>query len=180
MVVVNVLVFVVLTAIAVAVFWLVARFLGVPRPFRGETGIPWVDAQDAFDRARKEHGHRHLAAVLRGRPHDLDLPSLQEATALGLIGRRSAREFVLPLSDIVGTADGGGGKFDRYFLPTDDRSRGRFQEIVIAHSQGKGLEPIEVYRLRGHYYVYDGHHRVAAAHALGEKDIAAYVTDVRG
>jgi hypothetical protein len=40
--------------------------------------------------------------------------------------------------------------------------------------------PIEVYRLHGHNYVSDGHHRVAAARAHGEQSTMAYVTDIFG
>ena len=82
------------------------------------------------------------------------------------------------MRDIVGATDGADGKFDRDFLPTDERSRWRFQAIVIALREGKSLPPIEVYRLHGHYYVSDGHHRVAATRALGERSIAAYVTEI--
>jgi ParB-like chromosome segregation protein Spo0J len=76
--------------------------------------------------------------------------------------------------------DGAAGKFDRDFLPTDERSRWRFEEIVVALREGETVPPIEVYRLRGRYYVADGHHRVAASRALGEKSIAAYVTEIPG
>jgi ParB-like chromosome segregation protein Spo0J len=48
----------------------------------------------------------------------------------------------------------------------------------MALREGRELPPIEVYRLHGHYYVSDGHHRVAAARALGEESIAAYVTEI--
>jgi hypothetical protein len=48
-------------------------------------------------------------------------------------------------------------------------------------AMASGPRPIrqpEVYRLHGHYYVSDGHHRVAAARALGERSMAAYVTEI--
>lgn len=80
----------------------------------------------------------------------------------------------------MGATDGADGKFDRDFLPIDERSRWRFQAIVVALGEGQALPPIEVYRLHGHYYVSDGHHRVAAARALGERSIAAYVTEIFG
>jgi ParB-like chromosome segregation protein Spo0J len=50
----------------------------------------------------------------------------------------------------------------------------------MALREGSELPPIEVYRLHGRYYVADGHHRVAAARALGETSIAAYVTEILG
>ena len=51
---------------------------------------------------------------------------------------------------------------------------------MVALRQGESLPPIEVYRLRGCYYVADGHHLVAVARALGEESIAAYVTELPG
>jgi ParB-like chromosome segregation protein Spo0J len=44
--------------------------------------------------------------------------------------------------------------------------------------QGEPLPPIEVWAWRGEYYVLDGHHRVAAARALGSDYISAQVTEV--
>jgi hypothetical protein len=34
------------------VFWLAGRLIGLDRPFSGPTGRAWLDAEDAFDRAR--------------------------------------------------------------------------------------------------------------------------------
>jgi ParB-like nuclease domain len=87
-------------------------------------------------------------------------------------------EDAFDLRDIVGATDGADGKFDRDFLPTDERSRWRFQAIAMALREGRDLPPIEVFRLHGRYYVADGRHRVAAARALGEKAITAYVTEI--
>ena len=176
----NVLLYVAVCAVPVAVFWLAGRLIGLDRPFSGPTGRAWLDAEDAFDRARRRHQRHHLAAALRGQPHRLDLPTLKQATTLGLGGSRNPGELEIPIRDIVGAVDGAAGKFDRDFLPTDERSRWRFQEIVVALREGEGVPPIEVYRLHGRYYVADGHHRVAATRALGEKSIAAYVTEIFG
>jgi hypothetical protein len=174
----NLLAYVAVCVVPVAVFWLAGRLMGLKRPFSGPTGRAWLDAEDAFDRARRRHQRHHLAAVLHRQPHRLDLPTLKEVATLGLVGLRSPREVEIPLREIVGAVDGADGKFDRDFLPTDERSRWRFQEIVTALRQGRALPPIEVYRLHGHYYVSDGHHRVAAARALREESIAAHVTEI--
>jgi hypothetical protein len=176
----NLLMYVAVCLTPVAVFWLAGRMIGLNRPFRGPTGRAWLDAEDDFDRLRRRHQRHHLAAALRGQPHRLDLPTLKGATTLGLGGRRDPRELEILVRDIVGTAGAADGKFDRDFLPTDERSRWRFQALVVALRQGETLPPIEVYRLHGYYYVFDGHHRVAAARALGEESIAAYVTEILG
>jgi hypothetical protein len=174
----NLLIYVGVCAAPIALFWLGGRLIGLTRPFSGPTGRSWLDAEDAFDQARRQHQRHQLAAVLRGQPHRLDLPTLKQATILGLGGLRNLQEQQIPLREIGGATDGADGKFDRDFLPTDERSRSRFQAIVIALRQGRTLPPIEVYRLHGRYYVADGHHRVAAARALGEQYIPAYVTEL--
>ena len=160
----------------VAVVWFAARFIGLARPSRGPTGNAWLDAEGAFDRVRRQQQRHHLAAVLRGQPHGLDLPVMNGATTLG--GLRNPTEVHIPIRDIAGTAGAGDGKFDRDFLPTDERSRWRFQALVVAVRQGEALPPIEAYRLHGRYWVADGHHRIAVARALGEDSIVAYVTQV--
>jgi hypothetical protein len=174
----NLLIYGAVCAIPVAVFWLAGRLLGLTRPFGGPTGRAWLDAEDAFDQARRKHQRHRVAAALHGEPGRLALPTLKEAAILGVGGSSSAQEQDILLRDIVGATDGADGKFDRDFLPTDERSRGRFQAIAMALREGRELPPIEVYRLNGRYYVSDGHHRVAAARALGETSIAAYVTDI--
>jgi hypothetical protein len=176
--VLNLLLYVAIWLTAFAVFWFAGRLIGLNRPFSGPTGRPWLDAEDAFDRARRLHQRHHLAARLRGQPHQLDLPTLKEEAILGLGGTRDPRELVIPIREIVGATDGAAGKFDRDFLPTDERSRWRFQAIAVALGEGRTLPPIEVYRLHGRYYVSDGHHRIAATRALGERSIAAYVTEI--
>ena len=174
----TLLIYAAVCAIPVAVFWLAGRLLGLTRPFRGPTGRAWLDAEDAFDQARRRHQRHRLAAALHREPHRLDLPTLKEAATWGVGGSRDLGEQEILLRDIVGATDGADGKFDRDFLPTDERSRPRFQAIAIALRQGRELPPIEVYRLHGRYYVADGHHRVAAARALGERSIPAYVTEI--
>jgi hypothetical protein len=176
----NLLIYVAVCVTPVAVFWLAGRLMGLNRPFSGPTGRAWLDAEDAFDRARRQHQRHRLAAALRGQPYRLDLPTLKAATIRGLGGSRNLGELEIPIRDIVGATDGADGKFDRDFLPTDERSRSRFQAIAFALRQGETLPPIEVYRWHGHYYVSDGHHRVAASRVLGEKSIAAYVTEIFG
>jgi ParB-like nuclease domain len=178
--VLNLLTYVFLIFVAVTAFWFSAHLIGLDGPRNGPSGLAWLDAEDAFDRVRQQHRRHRLAAALHRQPHRLDLPTirLSEAAGAGLLGPRNPREQLIPLSEIVGTADGAAGKFDRDFRPTDDRSRWRFQQIVIALRRGDAMPPIEVYRHRGGYYVSDGHHRVAAVRALGETSIAAHLTEV--
>jgi hypothetical protein len=41
------------------------------------------------------------------------------------------------------------------------------------------MDPVELYRCGGCYYVLDGHHRIAVARAFGERSVCAVVTEVR-
>ena len=107
----TLLIYVAVFAIPVAVFWLAGRLLGLTRPFSGPTGRAWLDAEDAFDQARRKHQRHRLAAALHGQPHRLDLPTLKEAATLGLGGSRNAGEQEILLRDIVGATDGADGKF---------------------------------------------------------------------
>src|SRR4029453_2250480 len=106
----TLLIYVAVCAIPVALFWLAGRLLGLSRPFRGPTGRAWLDAEDAFDQARRKHQRHRVAAALHGQPHQLDLPTLKEAARLGLGGWRNAGEQEVLLRDIGGAPDGAGGK----------------------------------------------------------------------
>lgn len=55
----------------------------------------------------------------------------------------------------------------------------RFRGIEAALRRGRTLPPIVAYLLDGDYYVLDGHHRVAAARALGQIFIDADVIEYR-
>ena len=41
------------------------------------------------------------------------------------------------------------------------------------------MDPVDLYRCGGRYYVLDGRHRIAVARALGERWVLANITDVR-
>ena len=41
------------------------------------------------------------------------------------------------------------------------------------------MDPVELYQCGGCYYVLDGHHRIAVAHALGQRSVWALVIEVR-
>lgn len=47
-----------------------------------------------------------------------------------------------------------------------------------AQRRGEAIPPIDVYRIGDLHFVKDGHHRVSVAHALGLRQIDAFVTEV--
>jgi hypothetical protein len=146
---------------------------------RRSTGLPRVDAQHDFLRARRRAGAAKLIARLRREPDDVGviLPYEEVVQALGFISERPLGLQVVRLASIVGTVDRG-RDFDRRFRPTSRRVRSRWENIAAAMRRGEALPPVDVLRVGELYFVRDGHHRVSVAAALGRIDIDAYVTEV--
>lgn len=146
---------------------------------RRSTGMPSVDAQHDFLRARRRATLSRVAARLRGEPDDVRviLPYEEVIDALGFVSERSAGAAVVALDAIVGTVDRG-SEFDRRFRPTSGRVRSRWEHIAAAMRRGEAMPPVDLVRIGEIYFVRDGHHRVSVARALGRTDIDAYVTEV--
>ena len=155
------------------------------------TGLAHQDARDDFERARRQANWAKLARWLHGRPLSR-LPVLGEVTASpGAAGsgvrrleyERAGRpgagsETMVPIEQIVGTVEPT-RCFDCHFRPTSEVPRRRFERIAAEIRSGRGMDPVDLYRCGGQYYVLDGHHRVAVARALGERWVSANITEVR-
>ncbi len=150
----------------------------MPRQPRS-TGMPDVDAQHDFMRARRRAALARLGARLRGEPDDVRviLPYTEFVQALGFVSERSVGLKVVPLDAIVGTVDRS-RDFDRNFRPTSASVRSRWEHIAAAARRGEELAPVDLLRIGEIHFVRDGHHRVSVARALGWLDINAYVTEV--
>src|SRR5947209_4659622 len=148
-------------------------------PPRRSTGMPDVDAQHDFLRARRRAAAAKLTARLRGEPDDVGvvLPYEEVIRALGFQSERALGLQVVPLNAIVGTIDRE-RDFDRQFRPTSRRVRGRWEHIAAAMRRGEPMPPIDLVKVGQIYFVRDGHHRVSVARALGLTDLDAYVTEV--
>jgi hypothetical protein len=157
------------------------------------TGLVHQDARDDFDRARRRASWAKVAGWLRGRPSSRNrLPVLGEVrTVPGVVGpgvRRLEYEplgglgasagVMVPIGQIVGTVEPT-RCFDRRFRPTSEVPRARFERIAADIRSGRGMDPVDLYRCGGEYYVLDGRHRIAVARALGERWVMANITDVR-
>jgi len=85
------------------------------------------------------------------------------------LGRLEPRLLPIEVRRVVGSVSAPkveGLKGD--FLPRrGGENAPRYRSVYKAMQDDVPLPPIEVYALRGKYYVVDGHHRVAAARALG-------------
>jgi hypothetical protein len=143
------------------------------------TGMPRLDAQNDFLRARRRAAASRVAARLRGEPGDVRmvLPYEEVIEALGFVSERAAGVEVVALDAIVGTVDRE-RDFDRSFRPTSGRVRSRWENIAAAMRRGESLPPVDLLRIGEIYFVRDGHNRVSVARALGRRDIEAYVTEV--
>jgi hypothetical protein len=156
-------------------FLLLERIVAGPHSTAG-TGNARVDSAFDLDRLRRMRYRPRAPSVLRrgGRP---TLPVLQEVSREPRQLREAGEQFI-PVASIVGSVDGASQLFDRNFRPVSDRARARLGSVLVAMRQGEPLPPIEVWAWRGEYYVLDGHHRVAAARALGSDYISAHVIEV--
>lgn len=144
-----------------------------------DTGSPRADAESDFLRARRQYVMSSVASRFRSDGDERGRPmSFDEVTkALGVRGERHLGLLVIPLARIVGSVDKV-RDFDRFFRPTSNRSRARWERIAQASRRGEEIPPIDVYKLGDLYFVRDGHHRVSVAKALGLDVIEANVTEM--
>ena len=148
------------------------------RPGNFDTGVPWVDVEDDFVRARRRHVLDQLVSWLRREPDDTGLLRFDEVVSvLGFRGEYSLGLRTIRLDTVVGTVEEARG-FDRRFRPASDRERERWELVDLAERHGAVMPPIEVYRLDGLHFVKDGHHGVSVAIATGQQMIDADVTEV--
>lgn len=157
------------------------------------TGLVHQDARDDFDRARRRASWAKLAGWLHGHPSSRNrLAVLGEVPTLTGVPRPGVRrleyergghlgataEALVPIDQIVGTVEPT-WYFDRHFRPTSEVPRRRFEWIAAEILSGRGMDPVDLYRCGGQYYVLDGRHRIAVARARGERRVLANITDVR-
>ena len=152
----------------------IQRVLGLLK----DTGVPWVDAEDDFARARRRHVLDQLVSWLRREPGDTSLLRFDEVVSvLGFRGEYYLGLRTIRLDTVVGTVEDTRA-FDRRFRPTSDRERERWELLDLAERQAAVISPIEVYRIGDLHFVKDGHHRVSVAIATGQQMIDADVTEV--
>src|SRR5436305_4464696 len=104
----------------------------LPRTSRS-TGMPHLDAQADFARARRHGQLARIAAWLSREPHGVGmiLPYEEVVAALGFVSERDLGRQVVQLDTIVGSVDRT-RDFDRNFRPTSPRTRGRWEGIATA------------------------------------------------
>ena len=145
---------------------------------RFDTGVPRVDVEEDFLRARRRHLLDRLVSGLRREPDDTSPLRFDEVVSvLGFRGEYYLGLRTIRLDTVVGTVEEA-RDFDRRFRPTSDRDRERWEQLDLAERDGAVIPPIEVYRIGDLHFVKDGHHRVSVAMATGQEMIDADVTEV--
>jgi hypothetical protein len=139
------------------------------------TGLPLLDAQSDFMRARRAYRIARVGAWLRRRGSCRRLRWLSPSTTLAA---GPTRLEVVPLHDVIGTVEST-ASFDSEFRPASDAVRRRWERIALAHRKGDALPPVVLHRQPDGYYVVDGRHRVSVARALRQRDIDAWVSGAR-
>jgi hypothetical protein len=139
------------------------------------TGLPLLDSQADFLRARRAHRAASAVSWLRRRRSCSRLRTLSRSAPLA---GGPARLEVVPLRAIVGTLEPTRA-FDSSFRPASNLMRWRWERIALAHRKGEALPPVVLRRQADGYYVVDGRHRVSVARTLGYHDIDAWVSGPR-
>jgi hypothetical protein len=139
------------------------------------TGLPVLDAQSDFLRARRAYHLARLGAWLRRCSCCRHLRSLSPSA---LLAAGPARLEVVPLQAVVGAVDSTVG-FDSSFRPMSNALRWRWERVALAHRKGQPLPPVVLRRQPDGYYVVDGRHRISVARALRHRDIDAWVSGPR-
>ena len=134
-------------------------------------------ANEAFNRARRRALWQGVLGLFKGKQTiQASLLSFDAVRdRLKIRGQHYVGLKTIPLNKIVGSV-GRYQDFDRAFLPAQEHSRERWREVYLA-VQGKGLPPIELYKIGDAYFVRDGHHRVSVLKEMGATEVEAYVTE---
>lgn len=83
----------------------------------------------------------------------------------------------VPLDRIVGS-ESRYDDFDRNFMPRQEHTRDRWENVDIARLREVNLPPIRVYKISDFYFVRDGNHRVSVARERGQEFIDAEVVEL--
>jgi hypothetical protein len=137
------------------------------------TGLPLLDAQADFQRARR-------AQIAARAVHWLPPRRARRSHPRALKGVHTlawgpSRLRVIALDAIVGTVEAT-TDFDVAFRPATNRISTRWLRVALAQRRAQPLPPIAAIEAPDGYYVIDGRHRVSVARALAQTDIEAWVS----
>ena len=141
--------------------------------------IQYQSALQDFYEARIKASLEEALARLTGKSNEL-LSYDEIAKKLKLRARSDKGVREIPVKSIVGSV-GRYTDFTRTFLPRrqEDQERWARVKAVMEDPAGKGIPPIEVYKVGETYFVLDGNHRVSIARQEGYDFIEAHVIEVQ-
>lgn len=129
-----------------------------------------------FERALFKGFWRQVISYLKGTTNNL-LPYDDIRKLLPMKGQRYLGLREVSIDKIIGS-QGRYLDFDRAFLPTQTRTKGRWMSIDKAHLEQIILPPVDLYKIGEVYFVRDGNHRVSVARERGQQFIDAYVIEI--
>jgi hypothetical protein len=128
-----------------------------------------------FSRARLKGFLNQIRSNVSGRPREL--LSYEDVKASLHIGGPIDRGVeTVRIDAIVGSLNRY-RDFDRAFLPSNNDTAYRWENIDLAFYQRKCLPPVMLYKVGQVYFVVDGHHRVSVAREQGQEFIEAEVRE---
>ncbi|MFK7800823.1 MAG: hypothetical protein AB8G95_04255 [Anaerolineae bacterium] len=135
-----------------------------------------ASAINDFQRARRKGTLELLLARLTGRSADL-LSYDEVRRAVSPVNQSEKGLQDVPLNAIVGSL-GRYKDFTHSFMPINESDQHRWAGVSLAAEQGRGLPPVELYKIDEAYFVKDGNHRVSIARDMNLPSIQAYVTEI--
>jgi len=132
-------------------------------------------ARADYSRARFKAFLNGVFSALSGRPTTLlSYDEIKEQLHIGGPVYRGVQ--TIPVDQIAGSLNRY-HQFDRAFLPTQDETSDRWQNISRAFYEDVSLPPVVLYKVGQVYFVVDGHHRVSVAREQGQEFIEAEVRE---
>lgn len=134
-----------------------------------------IEAKREWDKARRKVFWTRILNTFSSTP-DRPLNFEEIADRLQLRNAVYRGNQFISLDKITGSV-GRYQDFTRTFLPDNAGIEGRWQGVAAAFldGTGKGVPPIEVFKVGDTYFVKDGNHRVSVCRQLNIPDIEAYV-----
>ncbi|MDQ7822343.1 MAG: DUF4032 domain-containing protein [Candidatus Eremiobacteraeota bacterium] len=82
----------------------------------------------------------------------------------------------VPLEEIVGTV-GRYRDFDGTYLMSNIDSKRRLEDLIALYKKKGEFPPLDLYKIKDHYFILDGHHRLIAARQMGLEAVRARVVE---
>jgi hypothetical protein len=128
-----------------------------------------------FSRARFKAFLNKVWGTISGRPTNLlSYDDIKEKLHIGGPIYRGVK--TIRMEQIVGSLNRY-HQFDRAFLPIQDETSSRWQNVDRAYYEDIYLPPIVLYKVGQVFFVVDGHHRVSVAREQGQEFIEAEIRE---